>query len=629
MYIVDTIPLALIPRSQVQILSYFNKEPLKRGAVVEVLLGSRKIKAVVVNSATIRDRKMIYRKSVDFKLKNISRVINPEPQVSDNQFKIAGYISRKYYVPLGISLKTILPPFWGKKKYKLEIQNSESPETKKAEPSFVITNLKKHYKDYEKLIEKKLKEKKQVFLLVPEQTSAQYFLDSFVKFKPANISSSISNEKYYKIWQGIEKGEVDLIIGTRVGLFLPFANLGLIIIDDESNEFYKSDMMPRYNGADVAEYICKLYGSDYAFSAVLPRLESLNNKQLQQIDGLSNQRIVSMVSEIKNGNFSIFSRSLKNSVLGQIEKKENTIIYVPRRGHANFLLCKKCGQSVKCPDCSVPLVLHKEEKSSLICHHCNHTEPIPKFCSNCGSYKLKPYGVGTQKVVEELERMKKYSEWLKETTVLRLDSDISGNDVEKEQEILKKFEESKPSVLVTTQIIFSYKYLIKASFIGIINADTLVNIPDFRAEESLLRQLYTLGMMTDKLTIQTYNPENPALKSLGKVGSFIKQELENRKTFSYPPFSELVKLTFRHHNFIKARDESRIVFEKLNIAASQSKTKIKILSLAPAFISKEQGKYVWNITLKVPVGTEFAERNELLRLVPPGWITDVDPKHII
>ncbi|MEX1063851.1 MAG: primosomal protein N' [Candidatus Paceibacterota bacterium] len=630
MYIVDTIPLALIPRNQPQILSYFNKEPLKRGSIVEVLLGSRKIKAVVVDSATIRDRKMVYRKSVGFKLKNISRVINPESQVSNSQFRIAGYISSRYYVPLGISLKTILPPFWGKKKYKLEISDSEAEvNMKETEPEFVKTNLKDHFKDYEKLILNEIKKGRQVFLLVAEQTSAKYLLKSFSKLRPANISSSVSNEELYKVWQGVKKKEINLIIGTRLGLFLPFADLGLVIVDDESNEFYKSDMMPRYNGADLAKYICSLYGSRYIFSAVLPRLESLDKKHAKLTGSLSTQRIVSMVNEVKSGNFSILSRSLKNSILGQIEDKKNTIIYVPRRGHANFLLCQKCGQSVKCPNCSVPMVLHKKETSILMCHHCSHSELQPKLCSNCGSYKLKPYGVGTQKVVEELERMKKYSDWLKDVNVLRLDSDVSDNDVEKELEILEEFENKKPSILVTTQIAFSYKYLIKVPFIGIINADALINIPDFRAEESLLRQLYTLGAITDKLTIQTYNPDSPAIKSLSEIHGFINQELDNRKAFSYPPFSSLVKLTFRHHNFVKARDESRIVFEKLRLAVSQSKTKIKVLPPAPAFISREQGKYVWNIILKVPLEIELAERNELLRFIPAGWIVDVDPRHII
>lgn len=674
MFIIDVIPLALIPRNQTQILSYFNSEPLTPGAVVEVFLGTRKIKAVVISSDSIKNQKLIFKKNVDFKLKNIIRVLNPEPQVSDWQLHIANCISSYYYAPLGICLKTILPSFWGKRGYKITVAktriNTEKPPQKF---DFINSNLKNHGENYAEIIREQLGSGKQIFLMVPENTAAQYFMEYFSEFNPAFISGSLSNKEFYEVWKRVEQNKPQLIIGTRTGLFLPFSNLGAVIIDDESNEFYKSDMMPRYNAADLALKIASDLNAKILIGGSVPRIETCFKISEPFPKYESHARVINMVDEIKNANFSVFSRLLKEKI---IQNENYMILYVPRRGHANFTLCQKCGQSIKCPNCSASLVLHKAVSAApaikLICHHCNYQTQEPKLCPNCGSYQLKHCGIGTEKVVDELKKLERelarasaYNKNIiaKKINVFRLDSDLSRNIVEKEIKILDDFRKTKPSVLVTTQIIFSYKYLVphllfnntiqknrintekdagllNVPIIGIINADTLINIPDFRAEESLFRQIYTLGRITDKLIIQTHNSENVAIKfaSSGNIREFINQELENREFFGYPPFSQFIKLSYRHKNPVKARNEARIVFEKLKIALRQvqdrqQKIDIEILGLSPAFISKERGYYIWNIVIKNPVQfsgeNHGAGRNEFLRFVPSGWTIDVDPVRII
>jgi primosomal protein N' (replication factor Y) len=663
MYIIDVIPLALIPRNQTQILSYFNNEPISQGAVVEVALGTRKIKAVVISSDPIKNQKLIFKKNVDFKLKNIIRIINPEPQVSNWQLHIANYISSYYYAPLGICLKTVLPPFWGKRGYKINITEPKTkPEKISDKFEFIKSDLKNHSDDYAGIIKEQLKLGKKVFLMVPENTAAQYFLERFSELKPLFISGGLSNKKFYEVWNGTESDEPCLIIGTRIGLFLPFSNLGVTIVDDESNEFYKSDMMPRYSAVEIAIEIAREHGAKLIIGDNVPRLETYS--KISEFIPASkspgpgrSDKIINMVDEIKNANYSIFSRLLKQKI---IDNESHLILYVPHRGHANFILCQKCGKSIKCPNCTTSLVLHKEfagvPATKLLCHHCNYQIPEPKSCPGCGSFQLKPYGIGTEKVVEELKKLEKSLErasvynkniTAKKINVFRLDSDISQNLVEKEMKILDDFRKTKSSILVTTQIIFSYKYLLNAPIIGIINADTLINIPDFRAEEYLFKQIYNLGQMGDSLIIQTHNPEDEAIKlaSLGSLQEFMKQELESRKTFAYPPFAQFVKLSYRHKNPAKARSEARILFEKLKIAlapgrtggqaSSQMKTGIQILSLSPAFISKEHGNYIWNVILKSQIQIsnnkteERKNRNEFLRFVPPGWTIDVDPKNII
>lgn len=657
MYIIDVIPLTFIPRNQAQILSYFNNEPLSRGTVVEILISSRKIRGVVIDSDSVKNRKFAFRKSVEFKLKKVLRVVNPEPQVSNYQLRIAHYLSSYYYAPLGISLKTVLPPFWGKRGYKLQIQDYEFKEIG-PEVSFVSMNLKNHDLDFENKIEGAIKRDRQVFLMTPENTSSEYFLNRYAKFNPFFISSGIVGKKYFDTWQKVQSGEAKLIIGTRIGLFMPFSNLGLIIVDDESNENYKSDRTPRYNASDAVLEIAKLNGAKILYCAAVPRLETW----FSQPPAITNHQppdiIINMTNEIKSGNFSVFSRDLKDALLNRSD--DNIILFVPRRGYANFLLCQKCGQTIKCPDCSASLVIHNltsetyNLKLNLICHHCNHIEPKPKLCPACESYKIKLYGVGTQKVVDEIYKLEKrleidskYNPEIKpkKFKVFRLDSDVTQNNDEKETKIIEDFKNARGAILVTTQIIFSHKYslteLRNPPVIGIINADTLINFPDFRAEESLFRQIYTLGRMASRLLIQTYNPKDEAIKSAASrdIKRFFSKELENRKAFSYPPFSKLIKLIYKHKDLIKAKRETRILYEKLAQAVSQLKTrgselKAELLGPSPAFISKERSEHIWNIILKIKNHVKSqsdyaAGRNDLLRFVPSGWTIDVDPRNII
>ena len=643
MYIIDVIPLTFIPRNQSQFLSYFYKEPLSRGAVIECALGSRKIKGIVVSSQDIKESKLNFKKNVNFSLKGINNVISAEPSVSEQQLKIAKYMSDYYYAPLGICLQTVLPPFWGKKKYQLPA-DSERLLTTDHLPlvTSVRTNLSDHPADYRQAIEKQIKSGRQTFLMVAESTAALYLIEQYKKYEPIFMSSDLSNKEYYNVWKNVSDG-TKLIIGTRVGLFLPFKNLGLIIVDDESNEFYKSDMMPRYNGTDLADFITKLYGARIIKSSVLPPIHGISSASPPTYNLKFKTDIVDMIREIKLGNFSIFSRDLKDAIFKNIEYGKNTILYIPRRGYANFIVCEKCGNTIKCPNCTASLVIHKPEAmDEMQCHHCNYRGAKPKLCSNCGSYKLKSHGVGIEKVEEELKKMFEYAN-IKVPEILQLDSDTSKNKDEKELEIIDKFKQSKNVILLATQIIFSHKYYLESPLIGILNADTLINIPDFRAEESLLRQTYTLGQMTDRLILQTYNIESPAPLNIARnnIKEFVDNELKNRNTFGYPPYSQLIKLTYRHKNPVRVRNGAKILAEKLNWFMGNTKDElqnINILGPSPAFISREKGFYVWNIIIKSKIKNqkskveeleEIKMRNELLRIVPNGWLVDVDPVRAI
>lgn len=648
MHIIEVIPLALIPRHQDQILSYFFVIPLAAGVLVEVTLNNRKIKAIVIGSQDIKSQKLIYKKTVSFALKSIDKVISPLPQVSGWQFRIAQFLSDYYWAPLGICLKTVLPPFWGKKRFPLVISEKQRGAVISYKPTAISKSYQKNptilFSNSDLIsnqIKKQLQGGCQVFLMVAEKTRGRYFTEKYSALNPVFISSDSTVSEFYEIWQKVRQNEIKLVIGTRIGLFLPFSNLGSIIIEDESNEAYKSDMSPRYHAVDLAKYIADIYGARLSITAPLPRLETIHRVGLKNYKPPALKakiKVINMVSELKAANFSVFSRELQDDLLSSLTKGQNFILYLPRRGHASNIYCQHCGEAIQCPNCSVSLVLHKDMttlKSKLVCHHCGHEENKPEICPSCGSYKLKSFGVGVEKAVEELERFYKKNNQ-KAPLIFRLDSDATKNDDVQEINIIERFRESPGAVLVTTQTIFSHRHfladgLIKAPVIGIISADTLANIPDFRTEESLFRQIFTLGLLAkEKLIIQTVSKDNTMVKEIleNNVKKFLVAELENRKTFDFPPFVSLIKLSYRHRNPGKTEREAQILFQKLKVMAKNLETNFEIFEPYPSFIAKEKQFYSWIILIKNR-GEELKIRNEILRIVPSGWSIDVDPMSII
>lgn len=648
MYVINIIPLSKLPRGQAGILTYFYDQLLSRGVVVEAPFNRRKIIGVVLNSTPIKTLKLTVKKNIDYELKNILRILYPNPQVSHLQLQIANEIAAYYYTSLGLALKTVLPPFFGKRGYDVSLLADQTRgQSQQSSFQFLPTNLTNHSDDYKKIIREKLRAGYQVFLLVPENISAKYFFKQFTDFDPFLISSAVSNKNYYGIWNGVNNCKIKFVIGTRVGLFLPFKKLGLIIIDDEASEAYKSDMNPRYNAADLALSVARFYSADVLINAIIPRLETSAMMKLTDGSkiGLSSTekkpvQIVDMVHELKLGNFSIFSREVLARLTDFIASGKNFAIFVPRRGFSNYVLCQNCGTIIKCPHCAVSLIPHllnssKTTETDLRCHHCGYHEQRPKVCLNCGGYRLKAYGLGTEKVINELNKHFNRST-LKPSALnlLQLDSDAVKDETD-EVKIIDTFNHNRYCILVASQMIFSYKYLISPALIVIMNADALAPAPDFRGQEQLFRQIATLREIGREMIVQTYNPTDATLKYGvdGLVNNFFSAELDNRLDYGYPPYSKLVKLLYRHKNFNQAKKEAIILAEKIRYLLSRHITSsIEMLGPTASFISKERGQYAWQIILRIKKtgdAIDLKTRDEVLRLVPNGWIIDIDPKNII
>src|SRR3989344_5827947 len=291
MYILEVTPLISIPRSQNQVLSYFYTEKLEIGSLVEVKINKRTIKALIVGSQNLKDLKIKLKKEADFELKPILKVVQRPSLVNEKQLNLALWLSAKYYAPLGLCVKAVLPPFWDKKTTlpRSDLESLKRPCPPAGRPDLAIS---------------------QKLVLIPEKIMAIYFLEKYAGENPVFLSSSTPNKEYFNIWQRVLNGEIKTIVGTRVALFLPFKNLKEIIVEDESNAAYRSDYTPKYAAGDLARRVAKEYGVKITINDLFPRVETyyeLGEKMLPKPrNKLFNISFANMVTEIKNANFSIF-----------------------------------------------------------------------------------------------------------------------------------------------------------------------------------------------------------------------------------------------------------------------------------------------------------------------------------
>lgn len=641
MHIIEVIPLTVLPPSVSQILSYFFDESLSKGAIVQISLNNRKVNAVVIGSSLLESQKILLKKT-GFQLKKISSVINEIPQISDLQFKIAIWLSKNYYAPLGLCLKTVLPPFFLKKKYEIKTDSDAlSPPPKTPEKPLVILSTAKNTLDnLMSHIKKNVSESGQVLFIVPEKINLEYIAAQLnKKYTTAQIHSGLPNKQYFESWIATANGKVQIIIGTRQALFLPFKNLKLIIVDNPMNEAYKSDMTPRYNTADLAQKIAAIHGCKIIFVSPTLGVENFHLIQNGQYAISENKKnispkitIINTIEELKESNFSPLSRELKKTLVACAQiPNQKMLIFSPRRGYSGIALCQNCGFAVKCPDCDVAMRVHKTTDFILICHRCSKSQPIPQFCANCNSYKIKPSGqAGSQKIYDEVQRILSANN-ISGIPVLTLDSDIAKNETE-EEEALEEIKKPRTSILIATQMVFSHRYQLKFNTVGIISADSLATSPDYRTDDEFIYQMEKIkDFEPSEIFIQTHNPEDSIFSALTEknYNQFYKKELEMRKAFSYPPFSRLIKLSFKHKNQSKASFEARLLSEKLRRAVAQMRLEktAKIIDASPAFVEKERGLFIFNLVLKI--SPEFENIRDLLKFVPAGWSIDADPKTIV
>ena len=411
---------------------------------------------------------------------------------------------------------------------------------------------------YLQLIEKALIKGKRGIVLVPEisltpQTVAR-FMGRFGD-RIAVLHSSLSDGERYDEWRKILDNEVDIVIGARSAIFAPLKDLGIIIIDEEHEHTYKSDQNPRYNALEIAEYRSQLEGAVLVLGSATPSLESYHKALNNQLDlitltkratnsKLPSVEVVNMVDEFELGNTGIFSSTLLSAMVENLKNQKQTILFLNRRGYSSVLSCKSCGYTIKCGHCDITMTFHKTE-GKLKCHYCGNIKNTPSVCPMCSSDSIKYSGTGTQKI-EDLVKLN-----LPNARVQRMDMDTTSRKGSHEK-ILESFDNHDIDILIGTQMISKGLDFPNVTLVGIISADSTLNLPDFRAAERTFQLVTQVagragrGLDEGRVILQTYEPDHYSIVASTNhdYNSFAEDELIIRREFGYPPFNNLILLNF-------------------------------------------------------------------------------------
>ncbi|EME8105054.1 primosomal protein N' [Enterococcus faecium] len=455
-----------------------------------------------------------------------------------------------------------------------------------------------------------LSENKTAIMLVPEIALTPQMVERFKgRFgeSVAVLHSGLSQGEKYDEWRKIEREEAQVVVGARSAIFAPLKNIGLIIIDEEHESSYKQDETPRYHARDLAIWRSKYHHCPIVLGSATPSLESRARAQkgVYQLLQLNHRakaaaqlpaiEIVDMREEFQNHRTSTFSANLQEKIQNRLDKKEQTVLLLNRRGYSSFVMCRDCGFVLPCPNCDISLTLHMDTRS-MRCHYCGHEEPIPNRCPNCGGNKIRYYGTGTQKVEEELREL------YPQARILRMDVDTTRRKGAHEQ-ILQKFGAKEADILLGTQMIAKGLDFPEVTLVGVLNADTSLNLPDFRSSEhtfQLLTQVSGRAGRAEKageVVIQTFNPQHYAIELAKKQNyeQFYQQEMHVRHRGGYPPYYFTVKITASH-------PEEQVAAKKIFQIANQLKEVLGPQSLllgpTPSMILRVKNRYYYQLIIK-------------------------------
>ncbi|MDD5603075.1 MAG: primosomal protein N' [Eubacteriales bacterium] len=468
---------------------------------------------------------------------------------------------------------------------------------------------------------KHLSEKgRQAIVLVPEISLTPQMIRRFrSRFgdRVALIHSRMSLGERHDQWKQIKEGNVIAAVGARSAVFAPFERLGMVIIDEEHETSYKSEITPRYHAAEVARQRCMECGGMVIYGSATPSVETYHRAltgeiKLHSMDkrpgniSMPAIKMVDMRSELDSGNRSMFSRELAASLRETTENRLQSMLFINRRGHSSFVLCRGCGFVLKCPDCNISLTYHSEG-DRLICHYCGYTARNPAVCPSCGSRKIRHFGTGTQKVEKEI-----ISEF-PECRVLRMDMDTTAGR-HSHRELLDAFAGHKADILLGTQMIAKGHDFPDVAFVGVLAADSMLNIGDYRASERTFQLLSQVsgragrGDHPGKVIIQTYNTEAYSITAAvnGDYEGFYLKETSIRKQLGYPPYKVISAVTYSGANdrtALKFASDGRKILEE----TAHSLSDVEIIGPVRTPVTRIKGNFRWRIVLKTDTEADAIE----------------------
>ena len=457
-----------------------------------------------------------------------------------------------------------------------------------------------------------------------------------------------------------------IVVGPRSALFVPFSDPGIIILDEcHDDSYYQSEPLPYYQTRLAASAYARYCGAVCLMGSATPNVSSFQacergdwrylelparilahrDAVLSQLErtgktgdrfhplegqaqaaSLPRVSVVDMRLELRQGNRSIFSRELSGSIERVISDQQQAILFLNRRGASTYVFCRDCGHSMKCPRCETPLIYHTTQKENLQCHRCGYRRNMPRKCPQCGSARIRHYGTGTQKVEVEVQSHfpgAKTIRWDHETTRKKGSHEY----------ILEEFVSRRANILVGTQMLAKGLDLPFVTLVGVILADVGLNLPDYRAGERTFQVLTQVAgragrsPLGGEVILQTFQPEHYVIRAASKhdYKEFSRQELEYRQRLSYPPFTQLVRMEFRHINFESAQEESRRMAALLNrMIVERGRRATRMIGPTPCFFSRIGGSFRWQIILKGPDPASLLKGNEL-----GEWKVELNPPSLL
>lgn len=524
---------------------------------------------------------------------------------------------------------------------------------------------------YLRAIAKALAQGRQAIFLVPEiALTAQTVRRVAARFpgQVAVVHSGLSEGERYDTWRRARDGLIGVVVGTRSALFTPLPDVGLIILDEEHDASYKQSEPvppPYYHARDVAEAMMRQQNGVLILGSATPDLESIYRaergdftllrlptriighririqEQEEQIGrhaqyaplpapdamaiDLPPVQVVDMRQELRAGNRSIFSHALQDALAETLRRREQAILYLNRRGAATYVFCRDCGYVAGCPNCDTPLTWHRSD-TLLRCHRCGHQAAQPQRCPNCGSARIRYFGAGTQHIEAAVR------EHFPDAHILRWDADTATTPASHEI-YLQRFIDHQADILIGTQMVAKGLDLPLVTLVGVVSADTGLNLPDFRAGERSFQLLTQVagragrGLLGGRVILQTYEPEHYVVRAAARhdFSRFYAQEISFRRELGYPPFRRFVRIVFRDASETRARAEAEDAARLLQARLARLQmTGTEIIGPAPCFFSRENNVYRWHLALRGPDPTAA------LRGLEPGrgWHVDVDPVDLL
>ena len=498
-----------------------------------------------------------------------------------------------------------------------------------------------------------LRESRGAIVLLPEIALATQIVRRFEERFPGKVAvlhSAQTDSERYEAWKSIASDEKPIVVGPRSALFAPVRNLGCIVVDEEQDPAYKQDSDPRYHARHLAGFIAAqrraalVFGSatpavETAFRATRGEIERLNlpervsfatggvdTVQDQAIAQLPVVRIVDMRAEARITGATLISSALLDAVRQTVSRGKQAIVLLNRRGMSTIVMCRTCGHSIDCQLCDIPMVYHRD-RDRMICHRCNSRIVPPRNCMLC-SGPLDYFGAGTQRIEQELKRH------LPDARIMRIDRD-SVKQLGGYEKVLKRIERGEADIVVGTQLVAKGLDFPRVSTVGVIQADSMLHMPDYRSAERTYQLISQVAGRAGRrasrgdVFVQTYTPNHYAVVAAAQHNyeDFFSQEIEFREQFRYPPFSRLGRFVFRAATDDQCRQETQLMALELARHALRHAVNADLIGPAPAFVAKIRGVFQWQIVLRA----SLEDFDVLLDDMParPGWIVDIDPMSML